>query len=313
MSESCESPELRQKYDQALEQFIERVKQDPNILAIYCFGSYVNGTLAPYSDIDMFIVTNDEQSYGRFIVLRENDVSIEAFAFSRTEFRRRQQSFLHGGMIHHLFSESRLVYSRDKTITDIQRNIRTIAERDKELQLMLGTEWLVGCLQKAQKSLYIFQDIDKTFYWFPLLLQQLARVLLLLDNRIPGRDILAQARDLDNELLSEVVTKAFKEFSHENLDHVLNLVENFLIENKKQLYKPLFNYLSEAGDARSYSEIENHFRKAFGNSEMFAAWVSSVEWLTQQGDLMRAIAPVRIASKSRVTADEATFYYIGDI
>ncbi|MFW9916406.1 MAG: nucleotidyltransferase domain-containing protein [Candidatus Thorarchaeota archaeon] len=315
MHSSRESPELRAKYDKALEQFIERMKQDSNILAIYVFGSYVNKTLAGHSDIDTFIITNDDRASRRFLVLRENDVSIEAFIFSRMEFRRRQQSFIQGGMIHHLFAESRLVYSKDDTITDINRET-ALAERDKELQLMLAAEWLVACLQKAQKSLYIFKDVDKAFYWFPLLVQQLARILLLLNDRIPGRDLLAQARDsltTGRELLSEVITKAFKEaFSEANLDEVLKLIENFLIEKKNQLYKPLFSYLSEAADARSYSEIDLHFRRAFGNREMFAPWVSSIEWLAQQGDLMRATAPVRIASKSRVTADETTFYYIGD-
>lgn len=312
MHNSRESPELRAKYDKALAQFIDRMKQDSSILAIYVFGSYVNKTLASHSDIDTFIITNDDRTPRRFLVLRENDVSIEAFIFSRTEFRRRQQSFIQGGMIHHFFAESRLVYSKDDTITDINRET-ALAERDKELQLMLAAEWLVACLQKAQKSLYTFKDVDKAFYWFPLLAQQLARVLLLLNDRIPGRDLLAQARDLDNELLSEVITKAFKEaFSEANLDQILKLIENFLIEKKNQLYKPLFSYLSEAADARSYSEINLHFRRAFGNREMFAPWVSSIEWLAQQGDLMRATAPVRIASKSRVTADETTFYYVGD-
>ncbi|MFX0094189.1 MAG: nucleotidyltransferase domain-containing protein, partial [Candidatus Hodarchaeota archaeon] len=109
-----EDKDLRRTYNDALDQFIERVKQDNSILAVYVLGSYVNGTLWERSDIDTIIVTNDERTSGRFFVLLENDVCIQAFSYSRSDFRRDQRSFIHGSILHHLLATSKLIYSTDK-------------------------------------------------------------------------------------------------------------------------------------------------------------------------------------------------------
>ncbi|MHA2232779.1 MAG: nucleotidyltransferase domain-containing protein [Candidatus Hodarchaeales archaeon] len=311
-----EDKEIRQKYETALELFIDRMKLDPNILAVYCYGSMMTGEIGEHSDIDLIIVTNDDRNPSGYAVLYENDVCLHADLFNRGEFRRRQQSFRHGGFLHHMLATSKLVYAKEATssITKGDRAIVNIAERDKELEIMRISEWLLGCFLKAQKTFYVLQDIEKSLLWFPRLAQFLAHVLLLRNDRIPGRDVLAQARELRNELLNEVITKAFKEvLSEANLEQVLNLIENFLLENREQLFRPIFSYLSEAGDARSVSEIGDHLLQAFARPSTDPPWELAVvlEWLAHHGDLMKTTTPKRLTSKSRVECDEAAYYYMG--
>jgi predicted nucleotidyltransferase len=311
-----EDPNLRQKYDQALDMFIERMKLDPNILAVYVYGSQVTGEIGEFSDIDMIIVTNDDRQPHRFVILYENDVRIDADLYNRTEFRRQQQSFLHGGFFHHMLATSKLIYSKDRSIVEIGRELVGIAERDKELEIMRYSEWLLGCYLKAQKCLYVLQDLEKSLLWFPQLANLLAHVLLLMNDRIPGRDVLAQARELNNEILNEVITKAFKEaLSESNLKQVLKIIETFLLENRQQLFRPIISYLSEAADARTITEIGDHLLQAFARPSTDVPWDMAValEWLTHHGDLMRATAPKRLTSKSRVTADEVAYYYMGSV
>ncbi|MHA2299266.1 MAG: nucleotidyltransferase domain-containing protein [Candidatus Hodarchaeales archaeon] len=303
---------LRKKYDKALELFIEKVKQDRNILAVYVFGSYVNGTFWERSDIDTMIVTSDSNTNERFFIFQENDVSIHAFIYSRESFRRTQQRFIHGSLSHHVLATSRLVYSADKAISDFNRNMFSIAERDKELQMMLAGEMCLGSLHKAQKTLYIEKDVEKCFIWLLSLTQRLASIVLLMNGKIPGRDMLAQSRDIDSVILDEIMKKTFKPgFNEENLDHAIKLVEEFLLENKNSLWSPLFNYLAETGDARPASEIDGHFSKVMAMRGGFFTLAESYEWLTHHGDLMLAVTPKRITTKSRITADESSFYYIG--
>ena len=160
-----EDKELRQKYDKALDQFVERVKKDSNILAVYVFGSHSNGTIWDHSDIDVIIVTNDERTSASFLVLQENEVCIQATTYSRADFRRNQQRFVHGSPLHHMLATSKLVYSTDKAISEFNRDMLSTAERDKELQIMVNTERLIGCLFKAQKTFHVEKDIQKCFMW----------------------------------------------------------------------------------------------------------------------------------------------------
>lgn len=275
----------------------------------------MTGEIGNLSDIDLMIVTSDDSPHG-YAILYENDVCLHADLFNRSEFRRRQQSFVHGGFFHHMLATSKLVYAKEGTssITETGRAMINIAERNKELEIMRFSEWLLGCFLKAQKTFYVLQDIEKSLLWFPRLAQFLAHVLLLMNDRIPGRDVLAQARDLHNELLNEVVTKAFKEeLSEANLDQVLKLVENFLLENRQQLFRPILSYLSEAVDTRSVSEIGDHLLQAFARPSTDPPWDLALvlEWLAHHGDLMKATTPKRLTSKSRIPVDEAAYYYMG--
>ncbi len=308
-----EVPGLREKFETALNQLLEKLKKDPNILAVYVYGSYVHGDIGKLSDLDTIIITNDDKNPHDFAILNENDVCFHADLYSRIEFRKQQQSFMHGGFLHHMLSTSKLVYSNDESITEIGRDTIRIAERDKELQVLRYSEWALGCFLKAQKT-YILQDVEKSLLWFPRLTQLLAHVLLLLNDQIPGRDVLAQAKELDNTLLNEIISKTYKEaFSKSNLDYVLKLVEDFLLENRYQLFSPIFTYFKETSDARSITEIGDHFLREFGRPSTDPPWelALALEWLAYHGDLMKASAPRRLTSKSRITADEAAYYWMG--
>lgn len=302
---------LRKKFDTALEMFIDRIKSDTSILAVFVLGSYTNGIVWEKSDIDMILVTNEERVLQDLIVIHENEVQINAYSISRKDYSRSQQRFLHGSLMHHMLSTSKLIYSIEKGISDFNRDMFNVAERDRELQIMLSCEFLVGIIHKLKKSLYIENSLEKAFSWLILATTQISRILIFLESQIPGRDVITQAQEIsDNPILNNIM-KVFKEgYTEENLELSINILENFLIENISSFYKPLFEYLKESMGERSHSEMDLHFRKSTGFPNL--TLVESIIWLTDQGLLMTGVKPKRITARSRVTVDEVTVYYIGD-
>jgi hypothetical protein len=303
---------LRKKFDTALEMFVDRIKSDTSILAVFVLGSYTNGIVWEKSDIDMVLVTNEERVLQDLIVIHENGVQINAFPISRKDYNRNQQRFLQGSMMHHMLSTSKLMYSIEKGISDFNRDMFSVAERDRELQIMLSCEFLVGILHKLKKSLYIENSLEKAFSWLILATTQIARILIFLEGQIPGRDVITQAQEIsDNPLLNNIILNVFKVgYSENNLEYSINIIDNFLIENVDSCYKPLFEYLKESMGDRSHSEMDLHFRKSTGFPNL--TLVESIIWLTDQGILMTGVKPKRITARSRVTVDEVTVYYIGD-
>lgn len=305
-----EDKSIRHKFELALEHFIERIKLDKNILAIFVAGSVTNGIVWEHSDIDMFIITNEQTVQQNFLAIQENDINIFASIMTRNEFRQISQQFVQGSFWHHILSTGKLVYVTDQGIADFNRDLEWVAERDKETQILVRTEQLIVTLFKAQKTLFVEEDIVKSFNWIIMALQELARILILRAGQIPGRDVLSQVKHLDGILVTGVI-QSFKEgYNKANLVEAINIIEEFLESNKNTLFKPLFEYLEEAAGERRQSEIDDYFKRALGNIPFFTL-AESVEWLSHKGDLVRSVSPKRITAKSRVTVDEITVYYVG--
>ncbi|MFX0183482.1 MAG: nucleotidyltransferase domain-containing protein [Candidatus Hodarchaeota archaeon] len=303
--------ELRQKFDKALELFLKRIKTDNSILAVFVLGSYANGIVWEKSDIDMVIVTNEERVLQDLIIIRENDVQVNAYIISRNDYRRNQQRFLQGSIAHHMLSTSKLIHSSDRGISEFNRDMFSVAERDKELQILVRSEMLVGNFHKLRKTLYVEESLEKSFNWLILASQEIARILIFLEGKIPGRDILTQAQEVTkHEILGNIINNVFKKgFSKKNVGYAINLIEDFLIKNTKLFFKPLFDYLTESIGERSHSELDLHFQKITGFQQL--TLVESISWLSDQGILMLGAKPKRITARSRVTVDETTIYYIG--
>ncbi len=306
-----EDKELRQKFDKALELLMNRIKTEKSILAVFVLGSYTNGIVWEKSDIDMVIVTNEERVLQDLIVVRENAVQINAYIMSRNDYRRNQQRFLQGSMLHHMLSTSKLIHSNDRGISEFNRDMFSVAERDRELQILVRSEMLIGGMHKLKKALHIEESLEKSFNWVIMATQEIARILIFLEGKIPGRDILTQAQEVStNKILENIMENVFKKgFTKENVEYALNLIEEFLIKNITQFFKPLFDYLKESIGERSHSELDLHFQKTTGFQSL--TLVESVSWLSDQGILMLGVQPKRITARSRVTVDETSIFYIG--
>ncbi|MHA2296504.1 MAG: nucleotidyltransferase domain-containing protein [Candidatus Hodarchaeales archaeon] len=306
-----EDKKLRQRFDNALELFTSRIKTDRSILAVFVLGSYSNGIVWEKSDIDMVIVTNEERVLQDLIVIRENDVQINAYIISRNDYRRNQQRFLQGSMMHHMLSTSKLVHSNDRGISEFNRDMFTVAERDRELQILVRSEMLVGDLFKLKKTLFIEESLEKSFNWLISAFREIALILIFLEGKIPSRDIITQAQEVStNQILDDILINVFKKgFSRKSVEQALNLIEEFLVKNSKNFFKPLFDYLKEGIGERTHSELDLHFKKATGFQGL--TLVESISWLSDQGILMTGVKPKRITARSRITVDEITVFYVG--
>ncbi len=308
-----EDKAIRKKFEQALEQFVERIKPDASILAVFVLGSYVHGVVWENSDLDVVIVTSDESKpTANFLVIEENGVSIQASIVTRNAYRRSHQSYVQGGMMHHVYSTSELVYSSDRGISEFDRDMFMVAGRDREIQVLLRAEMLIGYFHKAQKTLFYENNSDKAFNWINLACQEIARIIILKNGNIPGRDVITQARELvSDSIIEEIFSSTFQVgYNEKNLRNCINLIKKYLVDNKSYLFRALFDYMKEKVGERSLSEIDQHFRKSFGNFPFFTL-VETIEWLSHEGDIMKGLSPKRITSKSRITVDETSVYYIG--
>jgi hypothetical protein len=68
----------------------------------------------------------------------------------------------------------------------------------------------------------------------------------------------------------------------------------------------VIEYLEDVGEARSCTEIENHFERNLG----IAGVTLACEYLADQGLIGKASTPVQLTKRSNVDVEELAFYYL---
>jgi hypothetical protein len=74
------------------------------------------------------------------------------------------------------------------------------------------------------------------------------------------------------------------------------------------LFKPILEYLAQAGGVRTTTEIDDYFRKQAQADSLLLAY----EGLAERGIIRKVSAPLRLTEKSQVTVNEAAYYYDPD-
>ena len=94
-----------------------------------------------------------------------------------------------------------------------------------------------------------------------------------------------------------------------DIDLVLVTIDDKKVESTDlALFAAVFDYLREAGEARSCTEIDAHFQRNFDVGGVSTA----CEYLADQGLIGKAGAPVHLTKKSNVHVQELAFFYTGE-
>src|SRR5207237_10822272 len=84
-------------------------------------------------------------------------------------------------------------------------------------------------------------------------------------------------------------------------------IDGYVAQRATTLFAPVIEYLCEARETRSCSEIESHFKRNFGVSGVTTA----CEYLADQGLIGKASTAVRLTKKSNVDVQELAFFDLG--
>jgi hypothetical protein len=172
--------------------------------------------------------------------------------------------------------------------------------------LLGAATWTLSPLTKAAKWYHVRGDLDYTFVWLVYTLQSLATVEVLLHGRVPGREVIPLALQLNPAFFQRV----YPDLIHGPKDRAtlaaaLAAMESYLAERIPDLFGPVLAYLQQAGGVRAASEMNEHFARRAGLSDLSFAY----EWLADQGTIQKVSAAVRLTEKSRVDVAEAAYYY----
>jgi len=298
---------VRQRYEEALESFVARVKQDRYIVAAILFGSLAYDDVWEKSDIDMLLIVRDDKADDRFYTLVENGISIHTNLVMRSKFKATFERALQGTWAQSVLARSTLLFSTDETLQAYYENVRHIGSRDREMQMLTALNPVLSLLTKAEKWLVVKNDPIYSFLYMMNLITFLANVEVLWHADVPGREVIQQAITYNPEFFIPLYTDlAQQPKDAEVMRQAIQKIYGYIEEKQEVLFRPILNYLSEAGSVRSSTEIGEYFQKRLGSGITLIC-----EWLAERGVIQKVATPLRLTEKSRVTMDEAAYYYDG--
>ena len=296
----------RQRFTAALEALVDQVRQDRSILAAILCGSLSHDTVWAKSDIDLVLVTIDDRKAPEGgVSLYADGVNVHALLMQRSQFRKTVEGSVRNSFTHSFLAKGRLLYTHDETIADLCTRLGEIGERDTQLQLLRAGIHALGPIYKAHKWLLTRGDLEYTALWILYAATPLAQIEVIGRRLIADREVIPQAMKLNPELFTAIYADLLNDGkTRANVEAALESVDRYIADRAAILFGAVIDHLRDAGEARSCTEIEDHFKRTMDVEGVTIA----CEYLADQSLIGKASTPVQLTKKSNIAVQELAFF-----
>jgi hypothetical protein len=297
---------VEETFNQALAGLMEQVKCDRSILAAILCGSLSHDTVWSKSDIDLLLVTIDDKKADKdSLCLYADGINVHAILMPRVEFRKTAEGATRNSFMHSLLAKGRLLYTHDASLVSVFAALQDRGLRDTKLQLLATGCHVLPPVYKAHKWLITRGDLDYTAVWILYAANGLARIEVLEAGMLPDREVLPQALELNPAFFQIVYTGLLNaKKTQAAVQAALSAIDEYLLKRATRIFAPVLDHLTEVGEARSATEIEDHFQRNFGLTGVTVA----CEYLADQELIGKASLPVRLTKRSNIAVNEMAFF-----
>jgi predicted nucleotidyltransferase len=301
---------IQQNFTEALNALVEQVKTDRSVLAAILCGSLSYDMVWEKSDIDLALVTIDDKKVDSAgLSLYADGVNVHAFLMPRSEFRKTVEGTIRNSFWHSLLAKGKLLFTHDDTIADLCARLGEIGDRDTQVQLLSAATRALPSIYKAHKWFVVRGDLDYTALWILYAATPLAQVEVFGARLLADREVIPQALALNPVFFKTIYADLLNaKKTRKTVQAALEAIDTYVAERALKLFGPVIDYLRESGEARSCTEIEDHFKRNFN----VAGVTTACEYLADQRLIGKASTPARLTKRSNTEVQELAFFYTRD-
>ena len=300
------SAHIHSRFEGALSAFVDKIKSDPKVLAVILCGSLANDTVWEKSDMDTYVLVRETKLTTKSFCIEEDGLIINVNLQTEFDFKRSLERSLGGGMWSSMFSQARVVYSKDDSIHTFIAEIQKMGRDDIALSFFRHATYLIGNMEKIEKWLTIKDDALYAQLWILQTSYIYANMRLILDGRPPSREAVLKVMEYAPELITPIYQKPMQGYmSREEVWDTLKFFKDFLIDNLEMLKLPVVNYMAD-GEVYTVTTLVKHF--GMDSHSIYHIF----DFLEEVGVVARVTETVRITPKSRLAVEEVAFVYIND-
>jgi polymorphic toxin system nucleotidyltransferase-like protein len=302
-------PSVPQAFRAALDALMREVQKDKSILAAILCGSLAHDTVWARSDIDLVLVTIDDQKVKLSdLPLYADGVNVHAMLIPRTDFRKTVEGSIHNSFMHSFLAKGKLLYTHDETIAALCARLQSMGSRDATIQMLSSATGVLPSLYKARKWMLTRGDCAYTALWLLYAAMPLARMEVIGAGLLADREVIPQAMKLNPSLFKTIYLELLRDgTSKATVMTALETMEAYMAACAPRVFAPVIEYLQEVGDVRSSRDIEDHFKRNFGISGATCV----CEYLADLGLVGKASTPVMLTKRSNTSVQELAFFFSG--
>jgi hypothetical protein len=299
---------VEERFNASLDALVEEVKKDRSVLAAILCGSLSHDQVWVKSDIDLVLVTIDENKVQPGdLALYADGINVHAILMPRAQFRKTAEGSIRNSFMHSFLAKGRLLFTHDATIAGLCDRMIQIGERDTKVQLLRAAIHALGPIYKAHKWFLTRGDLEYTALWILYAATPLAQIEVIGRRLLADREVIPQAIKLNPAFFKTVYTEVLNaKKTRGNVQAALKAIDGYLLERATTLFEPVFDHLREIGEARSCSELEDYFRK---NLDLGGITIAC-EYLADQGFIGKASVPAQLTKRSNIDVQELAFFHI---
>jgi predicted nucleotidyltransferase len=304
---------MQRRFSEALDALVGQVQQDRSILAAILCGSLSHDQVWAKSDIDLVLVTIDDKKIeATHRALYADGLNVHAMLMPRASFRKAVEGAVQQSFLHSFITKGRLLYTHDESIADLFATLEAaraggIGERDTELQLLNAATCALGPLDKAHKWFITRGDLEYSALYLLYAATNLAQIEVLEARKLVDREVIPQALALNPSFFKTIYGDLLNnKKTPKSVQAALDAADRYLEERAPRLFAAVLEYLREAGDTRSATDIDYHFQRTHG-----IGWVSAAcEYLADLGLIGKAATTVQLTKRSNATVQEQAFFHL---
>ena len=235
------------RFESALNQFIERFRDDRYVLAAVLVGTLSEATIWHRHGLELWIIEadgvsrrlrsdgNDERT---FRILAEGGINIYAEVIPRTRFKQMVEGASRTAFSCNFFAERRLIYSVDPSIKKWFEHANTVATKDQERELLAFTTWTIHAHQHAKKRLDVKNDLELAGQEVLGAAHSVAHTEIIRQGKVWEQDVIYKAIEGNPKLFKTIYLDVLsKPGNRKTLSAALDSIDGYL----DQHYKASFN------------------------------------------------------------------------
>ena len=243
----------------AFQSIVNTLRKNKKVVAIFTFGSIISGDVWDESDIDLFVIYDNEFDQIRDVYSEVLGVPVHTKLLNKKTFLELYENEGERGFVRNLLSISKLVYSLDEEIIDAYNKARYSMNIHVE-------RWNLVYLGKLLKDLGVCKKylqtggLNTSYEVLIRTLDSFSKLYINLNGYAVTKDSLAMAINL-NDGFKKVIEKLFSgQVNRDEIKAAIDYIDNFLEANITRASTLVLDYLYEQTEFVSSYEMMNDSR-----------------------------------------------------
>lgn len=299
-----EQAELKIRYQQAIDQFIDKIKDDINVIAVILGGSVAYDVIWDKSDVDMTVVVRDQKLSSDNLSITEEGITFNLYLVQRSSFKRGMEGSIGGSFLQSFMAKGEIVYTTDESLYEFFEDIKQIGEDDRAISAFYITAEMLSNMHKVEKWMVARKDLVYAQYFFLKLAEQVANMELCIRGIPNSRTAIQKAIELNPEIMKIFYQEPMTHLMTEaELTNGLKKLDKYL-EDKIDLFKkPVIEYLSDH-EIKTVSMIA----KRLGSESHYI--IDVLDYLAEKEVIEKVTQIIKLTPKSRLAIEEIGFLSI---